>query len=228
MNNWSRTFLTLGLTVGLTCGLAAAIPIGAAGSGSDVVMIDDTVAELLDNQVIVLWNLSTSSGDVTVEYLSTNPVADVAEGYCLLDGTLRVTTNLPEGEYRMLVARAYDRTRARVEEREHGLRRNTLQIMRRASDRPRHPTPLWAPARCLDRPRGDIERARSAPQRQLRNKERGHLGRRGIDPTATVVWTVTDNASDFAVGGLIPEPVALTGMLVVGAGLLIKRRFKRA
>jgi hypothetical protein len=157
---------------------------------------------------------------VTVEDLAVNPPGTPPEGFLLLDGTLRVSVSgLSPGDYRMMIRKTYS-----AEEREHkGVRTRTLQLLRRERARE-----LYLPARCLDRPREPI-RPRSAISREEFKRGRTNggkraLGLRGVDASNTYVWCVLDKASDFAVGGVVPEPLTMGLLLTGAAGLLLKRR----
>lgn len=171
-----------------------------------------------DDSAIIIWNMSTATGLVAIEYLPVNPVDEAEEPFLLLDGTLRVTTDIPDGELRLLVIREYDRQKARKKK----LCRDTMRVMRRKRE-----VGLWRPARCKARLMRSIERATAAPKRQIRRKSRDHLGRRGIYETDTYVWAVVDQASDLAVGGMVPEPVTMT-CLAAGAGVLLWRKRRRS
>ena len=136
----------------------------------------------------------------------------------MLDGTLRVTTEIPDGELRLLVIREYSSDSRKKK----GIRPNTVRVMRRKREKR-----LYRPARCRDTMKRDVERATIAPRDDIRRKKSGLLGRRGINETDTYVWAVVDQASDFAVGGMIPEPVTMAG-LAAGAGALLWRKRRRS
>ncbi|MFH1732215.1 MAG: PEP-CTERM sorting domain-containing protein [Planctomycetota bacterium] len=192
---------------------------GSPVAPDEVLTLDLSGDPVDDNDsAVIIWNMSNATGDVTIEYLPTNPV-DEAEGpFLLLDGTLRVTTDIPDGELRLLVIREYSREKREKK----GILPGSLRVMRR-----KRAAGLWRPARCRARLMRSIERATAAPKRQMRRKESGHLGRRGIYETDTYVWAVVDQASDLAVGGMVPEPVTMT-CLAAGAGVLLWRKRRRS
>jgi len=210
----------LGGTVLMT---ALAVVLGGAPADATPVAPDEVVtfdlsSEAGNDSAVIIWNTSGATGDVVIEYLATNPVDEAEEPFLLLDGTLRVTTDLAPGDLRALVIREYDRLK-RVKKK---ISRLTLRVMRRKRARL-----MYRPARCLYRTKPEIEGGTAAPRDEIRRKESGLLGRRGIYETDTYVWTVVDQASDFAVGGMVPEPVTTT-CLVAGMGVLLWRKRRRS
>ena len=175
-----------------------------------------------DDSAIILWNVSGGTGEVTIEYLATNPPGDVEEPFLLLDGTMRITTDLPDGGHRVLIIREYNRAQVRRKSRVAGLRPETLRVMRKRARRAN----LWRPAGRTIGAMRDRKKDTAAPRRAFRARETGHLGRRGIYATDVYVWAVVDTASDFAVGG-VPEPTTLC-CLLGGAGVLLWRRRRKA
>jgi len=216
MKGVARTAAFLAAIVALNCGLAQ----GETVLSGEVIQIDYSGDTGDDNHTgIVIWNTSAGDGNVSIGYLPTNPSGTPDEGFCLLDGTLQVTTDLLPGDLRLLVIRDVDRARLRRARRVRGLRRETIRVMRRKR---REGSAIWHPARCRSRRMARIRRA-EAPVRALRRKQSGLLGQRGIAPDESYVWAVVDQASDFAVGGLIPEPITLACLLVPAGLLLVKR-----
>ena len=175
-------------------------------------------ADDADDSGIVIRNTSNSAGDVQVEYLSENPAAD-AGGFILLDGTMRVTIGgLQPGDYRLLVVREYDGRKAR----EKRLIASDLRVIRRKRARLGS---QWIMARCLSE---DMRKKglRVAPRRMMHDGTESVLGQYGYYPDDTYVWSVVDQASDFAVGG-VPEPSTLVLLLGGGGTLLLVLRGRR-
>ncbi len=207
------------LVLASTCSLARAAITKSIG-------IDEVVSlklsqDTADDSQIVLWNQSGAPGTVSIEELAQNPTGGTQGGFLLLDGTMRVTTDLQAGQYRALLVREYDPLRVRAGR----LRARSLRVLRL------RPTRIWRIARPLS---GELPRValRAAPLRELRGMTPGLLGKSGYFPDDSYVWSVVDNTSDFAVGGVqmqIPEPSALLIWCLVGGGgtLVLVRRSGR-
>jgi hypothetical protein len=97
-----------------------------------------------DQRGVVFWNRSPNPDTITIEGL---PKSDLPskDGFLMLDGSLRITTNLPAGELRMLVIREYDEVRVR-RLRKRDLLRGSLRMMRRKGGNASHPR--LKPHRC--------------------------------------------------------------------------------
>ena len=159
---------------------------------------------------IQFTNLSQFGGFVTIEVLDgppRQPGDEVAEGFELLDGTLRITSNIPDGEKRVRVRMGY------AEERlgRAGLRAGSQRLFRRIAGRRRA---RWANAVRAIRGRATIRRfPGSAPIRAL--------GHHGFDATDNYVWAFLDVTSDYAVAArTVAEPTSMALMLG-GLGLVL-------
>jgi len=205
--------LMTALAVVLGGGPARAVPVA-----SDEVVTLDLSGEAGNDSAVIIWNMSDAAGDVTIEYLPLNPVGEAEEPFLLLDGTLRVTTDIPDGQLRALVIREYSSAKRKKK----AMRPGSLRVMRRKREKR-----IYRPARCLYRPKPEIEGGTAAPRDEIRRKRSDLLGRRGIYETDTYVWAVVDQTSDFAVGGMIPEPVTMT-CLAAGTGALFWRKRRRS
>ena len=205
--------------LGLACGPAAAANLMAEATvqaGQSVHLDLSGNPDDADQTGIVFWNMSSGPDTITIEGL---PQTDLTaeDGFLMLDGSLRVTTNLQAGEFRVLLLREYNEVRVR-RLRRRALLRGRLRVMRRKGGEAR-----YRRARLRARRMREI-RLYGAPVRELRARRTGHLGRRGVDTTKSYVWAVVDNASDFGVGAPVPEPMSMTILLAGAAGLLIRRR----
>jgi hypothetical protein len=159
-----------------------------------------------DETGVVFTNLTGRRADLTVEAVSGDPLAGgrtAEKGFILLDGTLRVQTSLPPGQYRLLVKRSISDRRMAP----RGLRMSSLRAMRMSSEMRFRPA-----VRSLRRKAGAAAAARRAivgasPTRgEMRagyagKRSRPCLGSYGFDPVNGYVWSVVDRDGVFAVGG---------------------------
>lgn len=155
---------------------------------------------------VVFTNLTDRRANLTIEAVSGDPLIGgktVERGFILLDGTLRVKTDVPKGHYRLLVKRAYSGKRVG----RMGLRATSLRAMRSNSQmryRPavrsmrRKPGAAAAGRREVVGPSPTRGEVRAGFSKKL---NRPCLGLSGVDPVGSYVWSVVDEAGDFAVGG---------------------------
>ena len=153
-------------------------------------------------------NLSQTTGDLSVEFragpsLLTDQTVD--GGFQLLDGTLVVTSTIPNGEKRVRYRMEY----IRRDVRRLGLRANSARIMRLRES-------VWKPARRR------ILRRESAEVRRLRDHRADFtLGHYGFSRERRYAWAVVDVNSSYAIGAMpVPEPASWL-LIVLGGGMLL-------
>ena len=170
-----------------------------------------------DDTAIRFRNLSPASGEIQAERVFGPTLGQgqtVAEGFVLLDNYLRIATDIPQGQKRMLVRMEVDLREVRARR----IRADSLRIMR-FDENTRH----WGRA---------IRAIRDGRARQnarfIRGRAQFFLGRYGIDPIRRTVWATVDVTSSYAIGGIpVPEPMALM-CFSSGAGLLLLSRRRSA
>ena len=164
---------------------------------------------------VLFTNQSANEGVVSIELVQGPPGGPndrVAEGFELLDGTLRISTNVPDGEKRVRVRMGYSEQRIL----RRGLRLGSQRLFRRARLRT---GARWGRAVRAVQGRATIRRfARSGPVPGL-----GHFG---FDASESYVWSFLDVSSDFAVAArTVAEPTSM--MLIVGGLGLISWSTRR-
>ena len=156
-----------------------------------------------EEEVFYNWNLDDDC----------DGMGTVPDGFVLLDGTLTITTAIPDGSMRLQVRREIDRARAR----QLGLRERELTLFRL---KPRVAGPaVWRPIVQRIRERMGPGKARKIP-----NTADFMLGHYGVALTDHYVWGVIDVPGTYAVG--MPEPTTLL-CLAGGAALLLSNRRRR-
>jgi hypothetical protein len=133
------------------------------------------------------------------------------QGFIMLDGTLEITTAIPDGQMALCVRIAYDP--------------NELRAIGWDGKKP----PSMARKRMMDQsPKwrliADVIRLRGLPARRKMGPADLTLGHYGVDLDNEYVWAVIDVPGTFAIG--IPEPASLA-CLVGGLGVLAMRRSRR-
>lgn len=153
-------------------------------------------------------NLSPDDADVAVGFIGGPALMKghkVGGGFVLLDGTLRIESQIPAGQVRAQVRIGYDVRRIR----DRGLSKARLRLMRL-----RDGSDTWVRARRAVR--ADVRK------RYLRDvRADGILGHFGIDRGRQIVWGVLDVTSSYAIGALarVPEPVSYA-LVIVGIALV--------
>ena len=161
-------------------------------------------------------NLSSQAGEISLEGIPGTPLRSgqtVVGEFVLLDGTLRITSNIAQGEKRVRIRMGYNPTRVRSS----GLRERSVRLMRLDARRAR-----WQPAFRAIRNVGRVD------IRRLQGRADFVLGHYGVDLLGRDAWGVVDVTSDYAVGALpIPEPLSLSCLAAGGVLLLLshKRRW---
>ena len=208
-----RTSLILVGQVGVACLLfitssasatlidAITVPIGGdVDPGSTIFLGTKTTG-------ISLTNLSGNTGFVQIEALQgppRGPNDGIQDGFELLDGTLRITSNIPDGEKRVRIRIGYSEQRLG----RAGLRAGSQRLFRRV--RTTGGRAIWERAvRAI--------RGRATGRRFIRSAPVPSLGNWGFDASDSFVWGFLDVTSDYAVGARkLVEPASL---LLVGSGL---------
>jgi hypothetical protein len=169
---------------------------------------------------ITFTNRTSNPGLVSVQFLPGPALQQgqtVGGGFLLLDGTLRVSSNLPVGRQLVGIRMGYSGR----EIRRAGARESSVRLLRRRDVGRRFGR--WLPAVRAVQGRYDIVRYPHTPPLP----SLGNVGNHGFDRTNQFVWAYLDVTSDYAVGALaVPEPASLA-FLASGFGLLALRRYRR-
>lgn len=172
-----------------------------------------------DNNTGILFgnrSLAKAPGTVQVKQFFGPPLGKdqtLPDGFVLLDNYLHVTTNIPQGEKRMLVRMEYDIRQVRARR----IRVNSLRVLR-LRDGGTH----WRRAYRAIRDNRARQNARF-----IRDRAQFILGRYGVDEARRNVWATVDVSSNYAIGGIpVPEPAALA-CIGAGVGLLLIGRPRR-
>ncbi len=198
------------------------------GPGQEVLIDLSGDPDDMNDSALRLKNLSQNTGQVTVDFIPGPQTSDsnepfVQDGFALIDGTLRVQSDIPPGELLaryLLEYRPSALRRADIRPRSARMMRRHVRSARwiRAVNAIRHPPrrPPGSPTRNLRDTRPDFE-----------------LGHHGFLSEKRYVWAVVDVNSDYAVGGAIPAEVpVLASILLIamgsGIGLLGIRSLRRA
>lgn len=188
--------------------LSITVSLQAASTGIRTFYIDETAVKG-DCKIEVQGEWDPS---YEVPLSASTATGEVPQGFELLDGTLEISTNIPNTEIRRLRVRIrYDSARlrnlgGRVAKPPTLLRLKRVGRVRR-----------WRPIRDIMSQTGLRPRRRTGPA----TFELGHYG---TDWTNEYVWAVTDAPGTFTIG--IPEPISLLCM-AGGMGVLVPRRRKR-
>lgn len=170
---------------------------------------------------VEVQNLSSQAGSFEAEYLHVTPLEfgnQVVGGFQLLDGTMRVSSSLGQGELRAGYRMHFSGRRIR----RRGGNPTTVRLMRfdaRAS--------VWR--RATDLLRADVRAGKvQADIRRIRAKGSDFvLGHHGFSTDDGYAWAVLDRASLYAVGFKpVPEPAVIWLCGLAGA-LLVARRLRR-
>jgi hypothetical protein len=181
----------------------------------------DPVKGQLIHSGIEVQNLSSQTGSFDAEYLHVSPLEfgdKVVGGFQLLDGTMKVSSSLGQGEIRAGYRMHFSGRRIR----RLGGNPATVRMMRfdaRAN--------VWR--RATDLLRADVRAGRvRADIRRIRGKGSDFvLGHHGFSAEDGYAWAVLDRASLYAVGFQpVPEPGAIWLGALAGA-LLVARKLRR-
>lgn len=204
----------------IVAGLAALAQTTVVDPGQTIIV--DLTGDLLDsnNTGATIRNLSVVPGRIGLVRRSLQREACL-NGYGYLNSSaIRVrVSNLRPMDYRTAIRIEYDPVALRAA----GIRRGTQRLMRFKDG-------LWRPAhRCIRKANvrkilwGDSD----GPSREevAFARAKGRVGNFGYSSNGNYVWGVMDVDGKYAVGGLIPEPITATTLLVgLSAMVLIKRR----
>jgi len=148
---------------------------------------------------------------VWLDWAPPTTLADPPEGFVLLDGTLGITTDIPDGQMTLQVRIAYDPNELRAIGWDGTKRPSMIRLIKGDSHS------YW-------RPIEDVIRLRGLSARRKMTPADFTLGHYGADLDNEYVWAVIDVPGTFAIG--IPEPASLA-CLIGGVGALMLRRRRR-
>jgi len=186
------------------------VSVQAASTGIRTFYIDEAALGETGYKIESQWD---ESGIPTAWWDDGTPldIANAPQGFELLDGTLHITTSIPNGQMKLQVRIQYDPDSLRAK----GGRRAKPPILLRRKRVAR--VMRW-------RPITDIMGVRGLRARRKRGPATFELGHYGTDWTNDYVWAVADVPGTFAIG--VPEPVSLL-CVAGGIGVLMLRRPKR-
>jgi len=195
--------------------------IGPASSGEDEALIR-AFPNTDDETGVWFKNLSDQSGAVSVQVSDASlPAVQATIGspfqlpFVMIDNTsLEIgSAAFPDGEKRLGIRMEYN---PRIVRR-RGLRMDSLHLMK--FDRVRE---QWAPAIFSIRkfPRTGIRFFPNAPADQT-------LGHFGINPNENYVWATIDTNGLYGIGGVVPEPAALSLICAAGGIVVLACRPRR-
>lgn len=168
-----------------------------------------------NDTAVRLKNLSQNPGTVTVEFIPGPPSSgmdgpSLPENFVLVDGTLKVESDIPPGELRARYRIEY----VRAEVRRQGIRGRSIRLLRNNLREQR-----WERAT-------NLLRSSVTPLRVRDQRADFVLGHYGYYRDGRYVWAVMDINSEYAIGGELSGGTPVPGLLpiflfVAGGGVLL-------